>query len=92
MAARNEFTKDPDAVLDYVVNWATWLGVDTISASTWDVPAGLTQPFSASSTTTTATVWLGGGEARTTYEVVNHITTAGGRQNDATLRIYIKER
>lgn len=88
----NNFTKDPDAVLDYVVNWATWLGADTISASTWEVPAGLTQPFSASNTTTAATVWLGGGTVSTTYEVVNHITTTSGRQNDATLHIYIKER
>lgn len=90
--AQNNFTKDPQAVLDYVINWATWLDGDTISASTWTVPDGLTQPFVSSATTTTATVWLGGGTVDTAYNVVNHITTAGGRQNDATLRIFIRER
>lgn len=88
----NSFTKDPNATLDYLVNWSTWLNGDTISASTWAIPSGLTQPFSATNTTTTATVWLAGGTAGDTYSVVNHITTAGGRQNDATLKIFIQER
>jgi hypothetical protein len=32
--------KDPDEILDYQVLWATRLGSDTISSSTWTVPAG----------------------------------------------------
>lgn len=90
--ATNDFSKDPQAVLDYQVNWAAWLDGDTISASTWTVPAGLTQPSPASNTTTTATVWIAGGTAGSSYNVVNHITTTAGRQNDATLRIFIKDR
>ena len=92
MASTPDKTKDPDAVADYTILWSDWLDGDTISASAWTVPAGLTQPFSATNTTTTATVWLGGGTADAAYNVVNHITTTGGRQNDATLRIFIKER
>ena len=29
------FTKDPDAVLDYSVDWSLWLAGDTISSSEW---------------------------------------------------------
>lgn len=80
------FTKDPDAVLDYRIDWATWLGVDTISTSTWTVPAGITK-FTDSKTTTTTTIWLSGGTAGETYSVKDHIVTAGGREDERTLTI-----
>jgi len=84
------FTKDPDAKLDYQVNWATWLAGDTISISSWVVPTGITQT-TTSNTTTTATIWLEGGTIGRSYDVVNRITTAAGRINDRTIRIYIAE-
>ena len=28
------FTKDPDAVLDYEFDWSAWLGTDTIATHT----------------------------------------------------------
>ena len=37
------FVKDPDEKLDYGFDWANALGSDTISASTWVVPSGITQ-------------------------------------------------
>lgn len=84
-------TKDPNAVLDYRFNWADWLAEvgDTISASTWTPDTGITKDSSAN-TTTTATVWLSGGTAGQSYEVVNHITTAGGRQDDRTLLVRVR--
>lgn len=82
--------KDPDAVLDYVVNWATWLDGDTISTSAFTVPAGITKD-SESNTTTTATVWLSGGTAGTWYAILNRITTAAGRTNDQTIYVQVKE-
>lgn len=90
----DKFVKDPNAVLDYVINWASWLrwlGVDTISSSSFTVPTGLTED-SESNTTTTATVWLSGGTAGVTYEVINRIVTAGGRTEERTLTIYVQER
>ena len=81
-------TKDPQAVLDWKIDWSTWLGADTISASTWAVGTGLTQA-SATNTTAIATVWLSGGTPGTSYEATNHITTAGGRQDDRTITIYV---
>ncbi len=83
--------KDPDAILDYGCKWLEWLDGDTISSSTWIVPSGLTED-SASHTTTTTTIWLSGGTAGQTYEVVNRITTAAGRKNDQTLEIPMLER
>lgn len=84
------FTKDPDAVLDYTVNWATWLDGDTISTSTWTVASGITED-SDSNTTTTATVWLSGGTAGRTYAATNNIVTAAGRENDATITIKVQQ-
>lgn len=83
----SEFTKDPDAVLDYQVDWTTWLNGDTISVSTWTVATGLTQ-VSATNTTTTATVWLSGGTVDQSYTVANKIVTAGGARTSAALRLW----
>jgi hypothetical protein len=88
------FTKDPDAVLDYQVDWSAWLasalgGADTIATSTWIVPDGITKN-SDTHTDNTATLWVSGGTAGTAYNLVNRITTAGGRTNDLTLRLYLE--
>lgn len=86
MAATFQFDKDPDSRLDYIVDWSDWLDSDTITASTWTPATGITVTTS-SNTTTTTTVWLSGGTLGATYKVVNHITTAAGRQDDRTLVI-----
>lgn len=77
-------TKDPNAVLDYTLDWSDWLGTDTIAASTWTVDAGLTKD-SDSFTPTTTTVWLSGGTAGAVYEALNRIVTAGARTEDRVL-------
>lgn len=85
------FTKDPNAVLDYQIDWSTWLGTDTIASSAWTVPTGITQ-VTASATTTATTIWLSGGTAGSSYPVVNRIVTDGGRTEDRTLTIVVSER
>ena len=91
MADHPFYVKDPDALLDYTENWATWLGTDEIDTSSWTVPAGITNAAD-SATTTTTTIWLSGGTAGTNYEVVNSITTTAGRETDRTLYIYVREK
>lgn len=82
--------KDPDDILDYQVNWAARLAdAETITAATWVVPDGITQDDDEF-TDTTATIWLSGGTAGTTYNVVSRITTSGGRQMDQTTRLKVK--
>lgn len=89
------FTKDPQALLDYKLDWSQWLPTnDVITASTFTVVAAGTNPVTIddqSFTGTTATVWLAGGVAGSRYRVTNHITTAGGREDDRSLTITCKE-
>ena len=82
------FIKDPDATLDYTVDWSEWLGEDVIESADWVAPAGLTVE-SESHTATTATVWLSGGQAGREYAVVSRIVTAGGREDDRTITIKV---
>ena len=87
----NQFVKDPQAVLDYQVDWSAWLDGDTLAASTWSVPAGLTkadEDFDDS----TATIWLSGGTAGSAYRLTNHITTTAGRQDERSLTITVREK
>jgi len=86
--------KDPNAVLDYSIDWTTWLATsETISASSWTVPTGITQTTPAPSfTNTVTTIWLLGGTAGTTYTLTNHITTNQGRQDDRSITIQVVER
>ena len=87
------FTKDPDAVLDYSVDWSLWLAGDQISSSEWLLEEGaLLQQVTESNTTTKATVWLRGGHAGTTYLVTNRIVTVGGRTDDRTLSVKVEDR
>jgi hypothetical protein len=86
------FFKDPSAVLDYTLDWSSWLDdTDTISAAAWTVPAGLTNVLETNTTTTT-TVWLGSGVLDTTYAVYCRITTLGGRTDDRTITITVVDK
>ena len=82
--------KDPNATKDYEVDWSDWLGGDTISASSWTLPAGITQQ-SAAFTSTTTTIFLSGGTEGNTYQLLNRITTAGGRSDDRTVELMVSE-
>lgn len=88
------YPKDPDAKLDYIVDWSKFLGADTIATSAWMVPSGITKSTSpaATNTTTTATIWLEGGTAGTSYDIINSIVTAAGREDDRTFRVTVKEK
>jgi len=83
--------KDPDAILDFAVDWGAWLDDDTIVTATWVVPAGLTMT-AESHTATTHTIWLSGGAARHSYAVTSRITTSGGRADDRTFNVNVAER
>jgi hypothetical protein len=92
MALKWEEKKDPDGVLDYGLDWTEWLGEDSLASSTWVVPDGLTKPTPDSFTEFSTLIWLGGGVAGTTYDIVNRITTAGGRTCDRTIKLKVVNR
>ena len=86
------FIKDPDAVLDYSVDWSKWLAGDQIQTSAWFVSDPALQLADDSNTTTRATVWLAGGVADQSYTVTNRTTTSDGRTDDRSFVIQLQER
>jgi hypothetical protein len=84
--------KDPDADLDYQIDWSDWLDDDeTIVSSAWILPEGITSDQD-DDTDTTATIWLQGGEAGADHRVTNRIATSAGRIEDRTIVIRVRER
>ena len=90
MGMTRQFYKDPADALDYLIDWTAWLGTDTISASTWTAPTGITKS-AESNTTTRATVWVSGGTAGASYTLTNRIVTAGGRTAERSIRITVQD-
>lgn len=84
------FIHDPQAVLDYVVDWSTYLGADTISTSSWTADSGITVESDEFDDTST-TIWLSGGTRNHRYGLTNHILTAGGRDDEWTIYVLVKQ-
>ena len=84
-------TKDPNATLDYVVEWEHYLDSDTIDSVEWITPDGITAD-ATSNTTTAATAWLSGGTLGIRYDVVCRITTVAGRVDDRTVRVAVVDK
>lgn len=83
--------KDPHSVVDYRIDWSRWLPIgDTILVSGWTVPTGIVME-TETNTDTSTTIWLSGGSAGTPYLLVNRIITTGGRTQDRTITIRVKE-
>lgn len=87
------FLKDPAERQDYQVDWADYLADgETIAASAWAVPTGITQYGSASNTGTTATIWLEGGTHGEEYLASNLVTTTSGRKAERSIKLLVRER
>lgn len=86
--------KSPNATLPFGLDWSRWLANedgDSITSATWTVPAGLTK-VSDNVDGGKTIIWLSGGVEDETYELLCHIVTAGGRQEDETLDILVQSR
>ena len=87
--------KDPDAILDYGIDWTAWLQGDVITESTWTVPPGnglVAVSSSINSAGTQTVVWLTGGVLEAVVPVANHITTLSGRQDDRTILVQVRSK
>jgi len=73
--------KDPDAVLDYSIEWSKWLASDQITASAWLVSDPALEAAGEANTPTLTTIWLSGGIADESYTATNRITTSVGRMD-----------
>lgn len=88
--------KDPDAVLDYSIDWgAEYLGGDLLAASGWSVepdePGGVSvegSDFDA----TTSTIKASGGVPGHIYRLVNQVTLESGRIDDRSIVLRVEKR
>lgn len=91
--ALKKFIKDPNARLDYVIDWSAWLapnGDSIASASAPSPPSGITVT-NTTWTSTSTTTWIEGGTAGNSYDVTVRIVTVGGRTDDRTITIVVKD-
>lgn len=83
------FQHDPDdTAVDYKISYDT--NGDTLTASTWIVPVGLTvvdSEFGAD----WARVWIRGGTKGTRYKVTNRYTLAAGGQRDRSFYLVVRD-
>ena len=86
------FNKDPNAVLDYGFDWASWVSSgETISISSWSVSS--LNISSASVSSHTAIVFVNsGGILNASHTLTNRITTSRGRIDERSLDIIILDR
>lgn len=90
--ARFNFLKDPNAQLDWQVNWSDWLAEgESISSAIFTVDDGLTVD-STGHDDTVATVWVSGGTAGMVYRVTNRVVTSDARTDERSFSIRVTER
>jgi hypothetical protein len=87
--------KDPDATLDYQLDWSAWLA-DGVTIVDLDVTAdGGVTVDQHSFTSTTTTAWLSGGTAGEIANITFRITTDSSpvaQIDDRTLKLRIADR
>lgn len=92
--------KDPDAVLDYTFDWTDYLADigDTILDASVILASGIALdtaghgPNGFTFTSQKVIVWISGGTVGSKYQVTCRITTTGGRIDDRSIYLKIKER
>lgn len=96
--------KDANETLDFTVDWTAFLNGDTITGANWYIvdADGIKTPVTVgttvnslvaaqfSHTTTTATIYLGGGIDNTTYTIVCSATTASGCTAERSVKLRIR--
>lgn len=83
--------KDPDEVLDYLLDWSPRLGDDKIATSVWSfVQDGGAVKQSDANTDISATVWLRGGTNGASVVLLNSVTTLGGRTMEETIGLAVQ--
>jgi hypothetical protein len=94
IAGKPTIIKDPNAVLDYTVDFTAWLlpAADTISSHTVTVTGGIVKDSSGVVGGNKVTMWVSGGVAGTPASATVRIITTGGRTDDRTVYFKLKER
>ena len=87
----SNYTKDPQATLNYGWDWSAWLGTDTIASAVVTTPVGLTAAGQVN-TATKVTVVLSGGTVGQSYTVACRITTVAGYIDERSLLIRVRDK
>ena len=88
--------KDPEATLDYSVDWGSdYLSDDSLATSEWtvapDAPGGAAI-VGSSFDALTASVEVAGGAPGVIYRLTNHVTTASGRADSRSIMLRLEKR
>lgn len=83
--------KDPQAVLDYTIDWSKWLRTDSILTVAWTLDAGVSNAGQYNSPTTT-TIWVSGGVDGNPYLLTCKVVTLGGRVERRTFQLNAGDR
>ena len=88
--------KDPDALLDYSVDWgADYLAGDVLTESSWTVSPAESGGVSIVSNRfdlLLSTVQVAGGTAGRIYRLTNHVATAEGREDSRSIVLRVEKR
>jgi hypothetical protein len=91
-SGRATILKDPQAVLDYSFDWTAYLTpiADTLESVGFTVSSGAVDQSGFAGAV--ATAWVSGGVIGTVITLTCHIVTTGGRTDERSVYIKIKER
>jgi len=88
--------KDPDAVVDYLIDWGVeYLGDDQLAESVWTVDPDEADGIAVAGSNfdaSTSTVNASGGQPGRVYRLVNHVTTALGREDSRSIVVRVEKR
>lgn len=88
--------KDPEATLDYSVDWgAEYLGDDILATSEWSVLPDETGGITVEGNTfdaKIATVKAAGGLAGRVYQLINHVVMDLGRTDSRSIVLRVEKR
>ena len=92
----NLLLKDPEALLDYSVDWgADYLTGDVLTESGWTVspaePGGVSI-MSSRFDLLLSTVEVGGGQPGHIYRLTNHVVTGEGREDSRSIMLRVEKR
>lgn len=89
------YLKDPQARVDYAIDWAPYLDGQTIAASLWTIvpdEAGGVAIDEASFAPGRAAARLSGGIAGHIYSISNRVTLSDGSSDERSLMLRVEER
>lgn len=88
----SKFTKQPNEVLDYDVNYSAWMvSGDEIQSATVTADAGVTIDSHTIVDGEIVKVWLSSGTDGETYKITVKAVTTNGRTKEQEFKLKIKE-